>query len=79
MFSGKIFNKFSGVSKKGNDFYSCDIQVDTPTQRIMYKAFLSADQYNKIKDLPLDTMVTVRCGVNNFGNLCVTDISPASK
>ena len=29
MFSGKIFNRFSGISKKsGNPFYSVDILVD---------------------------------------------------
>lgn len=76
MFSGKLFNRFAGESKKnGNPFYMVEIQVDKEDRsRVTFKTFVSEEIYNKIRVLPLDSSVTVKCGVNGFGNLCVTDI-----
>lgn len=81
MFSGKIFNRFSGISKKsGNPFYSVDILVDqTDGSRVTFKTFVSEEIYAKVSSCPLDTPVSVRCGVNGFGNLCVTDIITSNK
>lgn len=76
MFSGKIFNTFSGISKKtGNPFYSVNLMVDNDQGlRVLFKTFVSDKIFEKIKDLPPDTVVTVISGVNGFGNLCVSDI-----
>lgn len=76
MFSGKLFNRFAGVSKKNNNpFYMVEIQVDqADSTRVTFKTFVSEEIYKKISVLPLDSTVTVKCGVNGFGNLCVNDI-----
>lgn len=76
MFNGKIFNRFSGVSKKnGNPFYSVDILVDNiDGSRVTFKTFVSEEIFKKVSAVPLDSTVSVRCGVNGYGNLCVTDI-----
>lgn len=81
MFSGKLFNRFSGISKKsGNPFYSVDILVDQADgSRVTFKTFVSEEIYTKVSSCPLDTPVSVRCGVNGFGNLCVTDIITSNK
>lgn len=81
MFTGKIFNRFSGVSKKsGNPFYSVDILVDqSDGSRVTFKTFVSEEIFKKVANVPLDTPVSIRCGVNGFGNLCVTDIVTSLK
>ena len=80
MFSGRLVNKYTGISKKGNEFYTVDIFVDVGEgRRVFFKTFLNAGAYDKVSGIPLDTLVSVKCGVNDFGNLCVTDISPITK
>lgn len=76
MFTAKLFNRFTAVSKKtGNPFYSVDLLVDTPNgNRVVMKSFVDEDIYKKCVDTSLDSVVTVKCGVNNFGNLCIKDI-----
>ena len=76
MFSGKLFNRFAGVSKNNNNpFYIAEILVDNADNtRVTFKTFVSEDIYKKISVLPLDSTVTVKCGVNGFGKLCVNDI-----
>lgn len=76
MFVGKLFNRFAGTSKNGNPFYSVDILVESANNRIMFKTFVNAMVYDKIKDLPLDSSVTVVSGCNDFGKLFVSDIRP---
>lgn len=80
MFSGRLVNKYSGTSKKGNEFYTVDIFVNVgDDRRVCFKTFLNASVYDKVSAIPLDTLVSVKCGVNDFGNLCVTDITPITK
>lgn len=76
MFTAKLFNRFTAVSKKtGNPFYSVDLLVDTPSgNRVVMKSFVDEDVYNKCINTPLDSVVTVKAGVNNYGNLCIKDI-----
>ena len=79
MFQGKLVNRFSGTSKKsGNTFYSVDVFVDMPSgSRTLLKSFINANLYDKISSIPLDSDVICKCGVNNFGNIVVCDISVA--
>ena len=75
MFQGKILNRFSGISKKnGNQFYTIDLVVDIPSGRVTSKNFVDEDVYKKAEKIPFDTLVTVTCGVNQFGSLCIKDI-----
>ena len=76
MFQAKILNRFSGKSKKnGNQFYTLDLLVDIPNVgRVTSKNFVDENVYNNAMKIPLDTLVTVTCGVNQFGSLCVKDI-----
>ena len=81
MFTGQLFSRFAGVSKKSDKpFYSVGILVkDSEGQIVPFKSFVSKEIYTKIEKLPINSVVSVRSGVNGFGNLCVTDIIPSEK
>lgn len=76
MFSGKLCNKRSGVSKSGNNYYMISLFVDLPDRtRVQADLFLEEDVYKKVEAIPYDTIVTCKSGVNRFGKLYVTDIT----
>lgn len=78
MFVGRLVNRYSGVSKKGNDFFTLDIFVDVDNGgRVLCKSFVDRATFDKASGIPLDSPISVRCGVNAFGNLCIKDVSKA--
>lgn len=75
MFSGRLVNRFAGTSKKGNPFYTVDIFVDVDqNKRVLYKGFIDESLYKYVSIIPLDSIVNVKCGVNDYGNLSVIGI-----
>ena len=76
MFSGKLCNKRSGVSKSGNNYYMISVFCDLPDRsRVQADLFLDEDVYKKVEPIPYDTIITCKCAVNRFGKLYVNDVS----